>query len=98
MQDHHFTARLGPGQALTLPAAASPRRLVVTAGRLWLTRAGSADDHWLHVGEGLTLAPGQIAVVEGWPAADFQLLQPAPLRRVAPGPGAIGRLAPVPQP
>ena len=35
MQDHHFTTRLGPGQALTLAAARMPRRLVVTTGRLW---------------------------------------------------------------
>lgn len=76
-----FTTRLPPGQALTLAAARTPRRLVVTAGRLWLTVPGSADDHWLQAGQGLTLAAGQAAVVEGWPEAAFQLLQPAPLGR-----------------
>ena len=76
-----FTTRLGPGHALTLAAARGPRRLVVTSGRLWLTVGGGADDHWLCAGEGLTLAAGQVAVVEGWPEASFQLLQPAAPRR-----------------
>ena len=76
-----FTTRLAPGQALTLAAARGPRRLVVTTGRLWVTVAGQMDDHWLRAGEGLTLASGQQAVVEGWPEAAFQLLQPAAPRR-----------------
>ena len=83
-----FTTRLQPGQALTLAAARGPRRLVVTQGRLWLTTSGGADDHWLGVGEGLTLARGQEVVVEAWPEAAFQLLQPAAPRR-APRP-ALG--------
>jgi quercetin dioxygenase-like cupin family protein len=77
-----FTTRLVPGQALTLRATRAPRRLVVTSGRLWLTVSGGNDDHWLHAGEALTLAPGQEVVVEAWPKAEFQLLQPAPQRRV----------------
>jgi hypothetical protein len=76
-----FTTRLAPGQALTLAAARAPRRLVVTGGRLWLTVSGGTDDHWLRAGEGLTLAAGQEAVIEAWPAAEFQLLQPAPARQ-----------------
>lgn len=76
-----FTNRLGPGQALTLVATRGPRRLVVTSGRLWLTLQGGGDDHWLRAGEGLTLAAGQQAVVEGWPEAEFQLLAPAPVRQ-----------------
>jgi len=75
-----FTTRLQPGQALTLAAAREPRRLVVTCGRLWLTVSGGGADHWLHAGEGLTLAPGCEVVVEGWPEAAFQLLQPAAMR------------------
>lgn len=78
-----FTTRLQAGQALTLAAARGPRRLVVTQGWLWLTVSGDAGDHWLCAGEGLTLAAGQEAVVEGWPQADFQLLQPAPKPRPA---------------
>ncbi|MFG6460225.1 DUF2917 domain-containing protein [Roseateles sp. DXS20W] len=72
-----FTTRLAPGQALTLAAARAPRRLVVTAGRLWLTVSGASADHWLCAGEGLTLAARQEVVVEAWPEASFQLLQPA---------------------
>ncbi len=79
--DDRFTTRLAPGQALTLAALRMPRRLVVTRGRLWLTLSGGADDHWLSASEGLTLAAGQEAVVEAWPEASFQLLQPAPRRR-----------------
>ena len=77
-----FTIRLAPGQALTLAAARAPHRLVVTSGRLWLTISGGTDDHWLRAGEGLTLAAGQEVVIEAWPEAAFQLLQPAPKRRV----------------
>ncbi len=77
-----FTTPLVPGQALTLAAARTPRRLVVTTGRLWLTISGGTHDHWLRAGEGLTLAAGQEVVVEAWPEAAFQLLQPAPKRSV----------------
>ncbi len=75
-----FTTRLSPGQALTLAAARGQRRLVVTQGRLWVTISGETGDHWLEAGEGVTLAAGQEAVVEGWPEAAFQLLQPVPQR------------------
>ncbi|MGM9482993.1 DUF2917 domain-containing protein [Roseateles sp. NT4] len=76
-----FTTRLAPGQALTLAAARTPRRLVVMGGRVWLTISGGTDDHWLAAGEGLTLVAGQEAVVEAWHDAEFQLLQPLPQRR-----------------
>ena len=88
-----FTTRLQPGQALTLGAARTPRRLVVTCGRLWLTVSGGADDHWLAAGEGFTLAAGRAAVVEAWPEAAFQLLQPAAPQRAA-RPALGWRLAP----
>ncbi len=78
-----FTTRLGPGQALTLAAVRAPRRLVVTHGRLWVTLAGCADDHWLSAGDGLIVPAGGRAVVEGWPQAAFQLLQPAVPRRAS---------------
>jgi hypothetical protein len=86
-----FTTRLAAGQALTLCVARGPRRLVVTSGRLWLTVTGGTNDHWLRAGEGFTLVTGQQAVVEGWPEAAFQLLQPAPAAR-APAPAADRRL------
>ncbi|HEV6969030.1 MULTISPECIES: DUF2917 domain-containing protein [Roseateles] len=89
----HFTTRLAPGQVLTLAAGRGPRRLVVTRGRLWLTVSGQVDDHWLLAGQGLTLAAGQEAVVEAWPWAEFQLLQPLPARRVEPRPARGWRLA-----
>lgn len=97
MQDHHFTTRLGPGQALTLAAARMPRRLVVTTGRLWLTVAGSPHDHWLAAGQGLTLAAGQAVVVEAWPEAAFQLLQPAPRQPARAAVPRTGRFTLVPQ-
>lgn len=87
-----FTTRLAPDQALTLAAARAPRRLVVTSGRLWLTVTGGTADHWLGAGEGLTLHAGQEAVVEAWPEASFQLLQPAPSRRAASTPARGWRL------
>jgi len=84
-----FTTQLKAGQALTLAAARAPRRLVVTGGRLWLTVSSATEDHWLRAGEGLTLLAGQEAVVEAWPEARFQLLQPATQGRAAAKP-AIG--------
>ncbi len=89
----HFTTRLPPGQALTLPAERQPRLLVVTQGRLWVTWAGHVQDHWLAAGEALTLPAGLAAVAEGWPEARFQLLQPAAVRRGTARPGA--RLIPL---
>lgn len=87
-----FTTRLAPGQALTLAAARTPRRLVVIGGRLWLTISGGTDDHWLRAGEGLTLAAGQEAVIEAWPEAEFQLLQSAPRRRAVAKPARGWRM------
>lgn len=87
-----FTTRLAPGQALTLAAARTPRRLVVIGGRLWLTISGGTDDHWLGAGEGLTLAAGQEAVVEAWREASFQLLHAAPKRRAAAKPARGWRI------
>ena len=39
------------------------------------------------------VAAGQEAVVEAWPEAAFQLLQPAPRRRLAPKPSLTGLAA-----
>lgn len=89
-----FTTRLRPGQALTLAAMRGPRRLVVTHGRLWLTISGETGDHWLDAGEGLTLMRGQEVVVEPWPEAAFQLLQPAPQRARAARPAWGWRTTP----
>jgi ferric-dicitrate binding protein FerR (iron transport regulator) len=71
---------LDGGRALTLAGSAEARRLAVARGRVWLTLSGTADqpaeDQWLQAGEAVALAPGQTAVLEGWPAADFEVLVP----------------------
>jgi hypothetical protein len=80
MSDAQSVWHLDGGRALTLAGATETRRLAVARGRVWLTVAGTADepakDQWLEAGEALALAPGQTAVLEGWPAADFEVLVP----------------------
>ncbi|KQW51262.1 MULTISPECIES: DUF2917 domain-containing protein [unclassified Roseateles] len=80
MNDAQSTWHLDGGRALTLAGSAEARRVAVARGRVWLTLSGTADqpaeDTWLEAGEALALAPGQTAVLEGWPAADFELLVP----------------------
>lgn len=89
-----FTTRLMPGQALTVAASGSARRLVVTGGRLWLTVSGATDDHWLQAGQGFTVAAGAEVVIEGWPQAEFQLLLPPPVRQRAAKPARCWRVVP----
>ncbi|HEY0953432.1 MAG TPA: DUF2917 domain-containing protein [Roseateles sp.] len=88
MSDAQSTWHLDGGRALTLAGGAEARRLAVACGRVWLTLSGTADepaqDHWLEAGQAIALPPGQTAVLEGWPAADFELLVP-------PTSGAAGR-------
>lgn len=93
MSDAQSVWHLAGGRALTLAGAAEARRLAVARGRVWLTLSGTADepaeDKWLEAGDAVALAPGQTAVLEGWPAADFELLVPpgsAPAGR-----GLLGR-------
>ena len=80
MSDAQSVCHLDGGRAMTLAGGAEARRLAVARGRVWLTLSGTADqpaeDKWLQAGEALALAPGQTAVLEGWPAADFELLVP----------------------
>lgn len=80
MSDAQSTWHLAGGRALTLSGGAELRRLSVACGRVWLTLSGTADepakDHWLEAGEAMALEPGQTAVIEGWPAAEFELLVP----------------------
>jgi ferric-dicitrate binding protein FerR (iron transport regulator) len=93
MSDAQSMWHLAGGRALTLAGAAEARRLAVQRGRVWLTLSGTADspaeDCWLQAGEGLVLAPGQSAVLEGWPAAEFELLLPP--CSAATGRGFLGR-------
>ena len=80
------------GEALRLGAEAVERELLVTAGRLWVTRSSGAHgdtvggDCWLDAGERVRLAAGEEAVVEGWPSARYELWRS---RR----PGAVGRFS-----
>jgi hypothetical protein len=71
---------LAAGEALRLDIGPGQRELHVTAGRVWLTREGSAqapaEDIWLAAGDSVTLASGSEWVLEGWGAARFQLLVP----------------------
>ncbi|RZL35455.1 MAG: DUF2917 domain-containing protein [Rubrivivax sp.] len=80
MSDAQSVWHLDGGRAMTLAGGAEARRLAVARGRVWLTLSGTADqpaeDKWLEAGEAVALAPGQTVVLEGWPAADFELLLP----------------------
>lgn len=77
--------KLGPGEAVRLPAGAVARLVSVSSGRLWLTRAdpeaGPAGDVWLSPGQSAALAPGEEAVVEAWPLARFAVLEAPALAR-----------------
>ncbi|MGQ3053095.1 MAG: DUF2917 domain-containing protein [Roseateles sp.] len=80
MTDAQSVWHLDGGRALTLAGSAEARRLAVCRGRIWLTLSGTpdepAEDKWLQAGETVALSAGQTAVLEGWPAADFELLVP----------------------
>jgi hypothetical protein len=69
------------GAALRLPAVPRVRWLRVVAGEVWLTLDGSEseppEDAWLVSGSLSLLPAGCEAVLEGHPAAQFQLLEPA---------------------
>jgi hypothetical protein len=74
---------LASGRALRLAPRRGPRWLLVTEGRLWVTRSGAAadeavEDCWLHPGQHLALAAGDDAVIEAWPSARFEVLEAAP--------------------
>lgn len=68
------------GVAMRLDVGPGARELHVTAGRLWLTREGTArrpaEDLWLASGETLALEHGSEWVVEAWGTAHFQLMVP----------------------
>ncbi len=72
---------LAQGQALTLPIGPGDRLLRVSEGRVWATRLHGEPgllpaDAWLEPGDSLQVESGAVLVVEGWPAARFQLLVP----------------------
>jgi hypothetical protein len=75
---------LAPGTAFTVAATGHARQLRVRAGRVWLTLTGGGlSDHWLDAGDELALPAGAEAVLEGWPSAQFELLQAQPAARGA---------------
>jgi len=88
MSDAQSVWHLDGGRALTLAGGAEARRLAEGRGRVWLTLSGTSDepaeDKWLEAGEAVVLPAGKTAVLEGWPAAEFELLVP-------PGSAASGR-------
>jgi ferric-dicitrate binding protein FerR (iron transport regulator) len=94
MSDAQSIWHLADGRALTLAGAAEARRLAVQRGRVWLTLSGTADrpaeDCWLEAGQAVALAAGQTAVLEGWPAAEFELLVP-PCSAASGRGGLLGR-------
>lgn len=82
--------RLAAGKAITLAAAPMARWLVVTDGRVWLTRTGGGPDSpdvWLAAGERHRLPAGSEWLAEGWPEASVELLEApvsAPASRAVP--------------
>lgn len=67
--------------------------LHVLRGRVWLTRAGDADDHFLHAGQSMRLAAGARAVLsaDGGPA-EVRLQVAARLNDARNTPAATNRL------
>ena len=60
MKDSHT---MNAGDVLA-GVALRPCSLRVVAGRVWITREGDRDDHWLSAGERLPIRPDQLIVVE----------------------------------
>lgn len=84
---------VGPATAMRVPAAGQPRWLVVSEGRVWLTRSGAGpygEDIWLNAGERHELPCGSEWVIEGWPSAQVELLE-APCKTPVRTPARPGR-------
>ncbi|WP_367849155.1 DUF2917 domain-containing protein [Rhodoferax sp. WC2427] len=74
----HFELRTPDVVALRLPAGAVVR---VGTGRLWLTQEGRSEDVWLQA-HGSWTAPQAVSVrLSAEPSVDFQIAQPAAVRR-----------------
>jgi len=71
---------VGAGEVRTLHIGPGMRLLRVAEGPLWITVSGTPDDPpqdlWLESGDAVLLDSGSEIVVEGWPAASFQLIVP----------------------
>lgn len=81
------TARLDAHSARRVPAARHARWLHVLQGDVWLTTDGHGErpgeDVWLSAGESWLLDRGASVVLQGEPAARFQLVEDAPLGAVS---------------
>ena len=54
--------------------------ILVTSGRLWLTRQGSPDDLWLRSGESWTMPVENGTLwLSAEPVAEFRIAQPIPM-------------------
>ncbi len=73
---------LPAGEAITLRIGRGGREFKVREGRAWLTltaRRGNSllpSDIWVSAGERVFLPAGCQVVIEGWPEARFELLEP----------------------
>ena len=80
--------------ATRIDAVGTPRWLLVTSGRVWLTQSGAGlegGDVWLAAGERHALPAGSDWVVEGWPQARVALLEAPQPRRIS-APASWGRV------
>jgi hypothetical protein len=71
------SVQMFPGELRVLRIG-RPLRLAVVHGRLWITRTGDLDDHFLGPGEAITLARGDRVWVGAESASRWQLLGPVP--------------------
>ena len=82
-QSHNGQWFLQNGTAIRLSMNQGPRRLQVQSGRVWMTMdkptQHATADIWLEAGQSHYLAPGEHAVLEAWPSAEFALLEPPPV-------------------
>jgi hypothetical protein len=74
------SVQMFPGELRVLRIG-RPLRLSVLQGRLWITRTGELDDHFLGPGDEIAVAPGDRVWVGAESAACWRLL--APLRPAA---------------
>lgn len=83
---------LRPGQLLRWQQAA-PVLLRVLHGRVWITRAGDLDDHFLDAGQQLRLAPRTPVLIGAEGAAQVMIDTEAPAGAPPPWPWRLLRSA-----
>lgn len=77
-----FVLQLSDGQLLHWRQAVAVR-LRVVSGRVWLTRPGDPDDHFLGAGDELPLAPGGAVLIGAEGAAQVAIEAVLPAWRLA---------------